>query len=1151
MNEVDLDRRKFLKVVGWTVVAGPAIGKVGLGCSRGTNVSAPSSQRLRCLYNGHILTAHPYRVSDPNDPEERHRLYAVHAVLVDPETGRIAGVYPPLDDDPTVGLARALPIEEIPSLLTDEAPIPPGLTEPQIREIWRMMGLVENEPDEGDYVDLDGAVVTPGLIDDHFHVSSWSKKLPDKDQRFGFYADIGDPKYYTDTATWGRVAPRVSLWSILADVNPWLAQEGRDRVYLHGLWTTQIDDEPDRTFLFKAVGSCEASEYNLDYLPNRIGQAPAGFQAPVETASDPSTWPAMDYDTAAALLVHTSGQACWYNSALLERFNQHQETVEGARFQEIRLSAWSRPVSPDEDPAWTFTFEGPSPDVDALRAMGLPAPVDVVVESAPGGAAHVPFMVVSADEVGFHGVPMLSTVADRLLVVPDTPVRVVPFYRTIVPCISDDAWSSAASFWGEAQTNEALAYGFWDPRKNPHGTNWYNGSERGLIQYFHDGEFGKGFWRPDGYAEHYVMRDMLSTLVVDPPTVEDGMRFRRNLARWCHRHGLTAMQDIMFYRRNTSTQEFDSCLGLSYDHRQVPGDDFYAVHGLDDSVPTGDFNLRLGMYYYIENAAGLDEVMGLAADPDVGFDVQRLRPPDGHPDGPGWVRWLGWKLQLDGGTGARTLFSNAPLAKPRRDDPVKVKDEDGNDIVFSNHGFGLLTMTNDQEQEFTSRESAVLYWLVRESDPASSFHNPAIGTDWSFLRRGVVRWLDLTVDTDALRADVIAMNRQAWPKKLLLSDLDPAGVFAAKVKALVDQVQSGYRRTLIALIRIWVSRTSLPEGAPDLPAQTVCHCIGDGAVDLYVRAIRQLRDEVETLPNDYEALPDHWKDAVRVDTDLSRVRSKFQDERFRVEHLLNVSPIVMEDVTGRDHGLNTDNAPGTSNVVFSTQPVLLVLDGDAIRMRAFPDAQELWEIPHEGDDAFWEGVPERPRVEHCMPCPLFMDRGVPFTVNTDPPSQRDPRPALTVIGSVARTPLEINPQDWLDRVPGRSPEDWPPDYLAGRVYAPLGLSASGNPMQLSVQQTLCSMTFWAAYVAGLDREMGAVAVPRAGSSDPGWFADLVVWRSNPLAIKGPAGMNLEDLGRNAGDVDDMDRIETVNTFIRKFRPATTLVGGVPVYQAET
>ena len=32
--------------------------------------------------------------------------------------------------------------------------------------------------------DLDGAVVTPGLADTHFHVSSWSKKLPAAGERF-------------------------------------------------------------------------------------------------------------------------------------------------------------------------------------------------------------------------------------------------------------------------------------------------------------------------------------------------------------------------------------------------------------------------------------------------------------------------------------------------------------------------------------------------------------------------------------------------------------------------------------------------------------------------------------------------------------------------------------------------------------------------------------------------------------------------------------------------------------------------------------------------------------------------------------------------------------------------------------------------------
>ena len=54
---------------------------------------------------------------------------------------------------------------------------------------------------------------------------------------------------------------------------------------------------------------------------------------------------------------------------------------------------------------------------------------------------------------------------------------------------------------------------------------------------------------------------------------------------------------------------------------------------------------------------------------------------------------------------------------------------------------------------------------------------------------------------------------------------------------------------------------------------------------------------------------------------------------------------------------------------------------------------------------------------------------------------------------------------------------------------------------------------------------------RAGQ--PGRFADLVVWRANPLAITGPDGLTLDALGRMSEGTDDAARLATVNAFITK------------------
>jgi hypothetical protein len=231
----------------------------------------------------------------------------------------------------------------------------------------------------------------------------------------------------------------------------------------------------------------------------------------------------------------------------------------------------------------------------------------------------------------------------------------------------------------------------------------------------------------------------------------------------------------------------------------------------------------------------------------------------------------------------------------------------------------------------------------------------------------------------------------------------------------------------------------------------------------------------------------------------------------------------------------------------SLQPAIMLLDGGD--GGGFPVAQELWQLPHTSLDV-WRGLPAVPRQHHMDALGTFLANDIPFTINTDPPAMRDPRPALTVIGAVARTPVEIDPTHWADQS-GAEPSIRPPDYLVGKVYPPFGLvtGASSNPHQLTVEQALAAMTFWGAYAAEMEREAGALAVP-TGSGQPGWFADIVVWRANPLAIAGPGGLTLSAMGRTAPGADDSDRVQTINAFIGKFLPKLTVVAGIPVYRRE-
>lgn len=99
----------------------------------------------------------------------------------------------------------------------------------------------------------------------------------------------------------------------------------------------------------------------------------------------------------------------------------------------------------------------------------------------------------------------------------------------------------------------------------------------------------------------------------------------------------------------------------------------------------------------------------------------------------------------------------------------------------------------------------------------------------------------------------------------------------------------------------------------------------------------------------------------------------------------------MEDEEGHkitfdNHGFGLLTMTNAREQVFSTQPALLVPDGEGIRSRAFPYPQELWEAPNDGTGRLWSGVPVNPRRLRHMPRPVFRHRHIPFRRSNDPPA---------------------------------------------------------------------------------------------------------------------------------------------------------------------
>ena len=355
-------------------------------------------ERLRCLYNGYLLTVDPAKAMSAASSADRYRLWVLHAVLVHPDTGRIAAIFPALGSPAFPGGPVAKDGSAYLALQGSETPPAPGITATQLKAYWRQEGVSEALLGTAEWVDLSGAVATPGLVDSHFHVSSWSKKVPAEGQRFGYYADLSDPGYYVIPGDWTRTCARDAMWRIVADANRHLLENGDDGIFLHGYVFSEIDSSPtgesQAAYLYSASPTYSPGVYNPAYLPNRVG-AQAITPPPDPCASDPAAWPAIDYPTVAALVVQTSGQSCWYNSALLAAYNQKQEQIGspvGSGAADLRRARPDRPTAPrgrlhvTGDPAGDVLFNAPTP-----------YPVDVVVTRAGEIATlTVPFDVMSA-----------------------------------------------------------------------------------------------------------------------------------------------------------------------------------------------------------------------------------------------------------------------------------------------------------------------------------------------------------------------------------------------------------------------------------------------------------------------------------------------------------------------------------------------------------------------------------------------------------------------------------------------------------------------------------------------------------------------------------------------------------------------------------
>lgn len=136
-----MNRREFVTLLAVTGAATVGLAGDGPPPRRGGDRVVPETherQRVRCLYNGYLLTANPRRALSADGAADRHVLFVLHAVLIDPQRGRVAATFPVLN---AAGDQRgARPVADY-AELTNESPAPPGVNLVQLFEPVELASL--------------------------------------------------------------------------------------------------------------------------------------------------------------------------------------------------------------------------------------------------------------------------------------------------------------------------------------------------------------------------------------------------------------------------------------------------------------------------------------------------------------------------------------------------------------------------------------------------------------------------------------------------------------------------------------------------------------------------------------------------------------------------------------------------------------------------------------------------------------------------------------------------------------------------------------------------------------------------------------------------------------------------------------------------
>ncbi len=219
---------------------------------------------------------------------------------------------------------------------------------------------------------------------------------------------------------------------------------------------------------------------------------------------------------------------------------------------------------------------------------------------------------------------------------------------------------------------------------------------------------------------------------------------------------------------------------------------------------------------------------------------------------------------------------------------------------------------------------------------------------------------------------------------------DAAQLMADKVSLLFQQVNSGYSNTFQTLARICQAKKSVAAAtANPIPSQVARHCDGDArstsGCGPFSSSGWMSKPFPPTPPIRKLA---HWQTALPDNPNLAAIHRGFTNERYRVEHLLNIALSAVLILRNGTNGIDKGTAASNRNVMFSTQPALLATDGEAFRDHGFPAAWELLAAPRRRRVQLLARAPPIPRYDHHMACPLYLDADIPFALNTDPPSVR-------------------------------------------------------------------------------------------------------------------------------------------------------------------